>query len=129
MVIAFAAGFLLLSGVFYVTDHLLPKQNKAAALGGQGEALSVRSVLKSLSPMLHDRCAASAKAALAQRGIDVSGGDAGKAIDSYCACAVDQTVDEMSIRDLLAFMLNRSSEPAASKMQNIMRKCQEGIGQ
>jgi len=112
-----------------VTDHLLPKQNKAAGPSGQSEAVSVRSVLKSLSPMLHDRCAASAKAALAQRGLDVSGGDTGRAIDGYCACAVDRTVEEMSVRDLLAFMLNRSSEPAASKMKNIMQKCQEGIGQ
>ncbi len=55
-----------------------------------------------------------------------SSDNAGKAIDSYCACAVDQTVDELSSsrRTCITLKLNPSSEPAASKMQGIINaKC------
>jgi len=128
VVIAFAIGFLVLTGVFYALDRLpAPKPGGGSDTHKPTETLSVKSVLKSVAPMLHERCAASAKAALTQRGIDTSQGNVAATIESYCTCAVDRSTEELSIRDLLAFRLNPSSEPAASKMKNIMQKCQESL--
>lgn len=128
VVIAFAAGFLVLTGIFYAMDHLpAPKPSGGTDTAKPSETLSVKSILKSIAPMLHERCATSAKAALAQRGIDTSQGKIAATIDNYCTCTVDQSTDELSVRDLLAFKLNPSSEPAASKMKNIMQKCQQAL--
>lgn len=122
VVIAFAVGFLLLTGAFYAMDHLPSPQP-----GGGAGTLSVKNILKSVAPMLRERCAASAKAALTQHGVAISQGKVAATIDSYCTCAVDRSTEELSIRDLLAFKLNPSSEPAASKMKSIMQKCQEAV--
>ena len=128
VVIAFAIGFLALTGAFYAMDHLpAPKADDGDGTAKPTEKLSLQNVLKSVAPMLKERCATSAKAALTQRGIDASKGDVAATIDSYCTCAVDRSTAELSIRDLLAFKLNPSSEPAASKMKNIMQKCQDAL--
>jgi hypothetical protein len=119
VVIAFAAGFLVLTGVFYALDHLPASK--------PGETLSVQTMLKSVAPMLRERCVTSARASLTQQGVDLAKNDIGAKIDNYCGCAVDRSTEEMSVRDLLAFKLNPSSEPAASKMKSIMQKCQEAI--
>jgi len=128
VVIAFAVGFLVLTGSFYALDHLpAPKPGDSGETAKPAESLSLQSILKSVAPMLRERCAASAKAALTQRGVDTSQGKIAATIDSYCTCAVDRSTEELSVRDLLAFKLNPSSEPAASKMKDIMQKCQESV--
>jgi len=119
----------VLSGIFLAVDNLAPsKQSGSPGTPKPAEAFSFRGILKSVSPMLRERCAKSARAALTQRGIDPADDDVGPKIDSYCTCAVDRSLDEMSIGEFLAFRLNPSSEPAASKMKTIMQQCQEGIG-
>jgi hypothetical protein len=124
--IAFAIGFLVLTGIFYALDHLpQPKPQGGADTAKPAGTLSVKSLLKSVAPMLRERCVTSAKAALTQNGIDPSQESVGTKIENYCTCAVDRSTEELSLRDLLAFKLNPSSEPAASKMKNIMQKCQE----
>jgi hypothetical protein len=125
VVIAFAVGFLALTGIFYAMDHL--PAPKPGAGTDTTKTLSVQNMLKSVAPMLRERCATSAKAALTQRGIDPAKNNVAATIDSYCTCAVDRSTEELSIRDLLAFRLNPSSEPAASKMKDIMQKCQDAL--
>jgi hypothetical protein len=126
--VAFAVGFLVLTGIFYALDHLpQSKPQTSADAANPTEILSVKGILKSVAPMLRERCATSAKAALTKNGIDPAQGGIGTKIESYCTCAVDRSADELSIRDLLAFKLNPSSEPAASKMKTIMQKCQEAM--
>ena len=128
VVIAFAVGFAVLTGIFYALDHLhAPRPGDRSDTAKPSETLSVKSILKSVAPMLHERCAASANAALTQRGIDTSKGNIAATIESYCACAVDRSTEELSVRDFMAFKLNPSSEPAASKMKDIMQKCQEAL--
>jgi hypothetical protein len=126
VVIAFAVGFLLLTGIFYALDHL-PASKAGSGTDKPAETLSVKNVLKSVAPILRERCAASAKASLSQRGVDTSQANIAATIDSYCTCAVDRSTEELSVRDLLAFKLNPSSEPAASKMKSIMQKCREAV--
>src|SRR5205823_4864586 len=126
VVIAFAVGFLMLTGIFYALDHL-PQPKPKGGAEKPAETLSVQNILKSVAPMLRERCATSAKAALTQRGVDPSQGNIAATIDSYCTCAVDMSTEELSVRDLVAFKLNPSSEPAALKMKSIMQKCQEAV--
>ena len=125
---AFFVGFLVLAGIFYAIDNLTPaKPHGGTETAKPAETLSLKSILKSVAPMLRERCVTSAKTALTQNGVDPSQGGIGTKIESYCTCAVDRSTEELSVRDLLAFKLNPSSEPAASKMKGIMQKCQEAM--
>ena len=126
--IAFVVGFLLLTGVFYALDHLpQSKPRPNADTDKPTETLSIKGMIKSVAPMLRERCVTSAKAALTKTGIYPAQSGIGTKIEGYCTCAVDRSTDELSIRDLLAFKLNPSAEPAASKMKGIMQKCQEAM--
>lgn len=116
---------MVLAGIFVAIDRLAPsKAPDHAGTPRSDDGLSVRSILKSAAPMLRERCGKTARAALAKNGVDQSDGDIGRVIDSYCSCAIDRGVEEMSVRELLAFRLNPAAEPAASKMRDIMQKCQ-----
>ena len=126
--IAFAVGFLALSGFYVAIDNLAPsRQPRAGDTPKPAEPTAFQTILTTIAPMLRERCAKAARAALAQNGTDPGNGDADKAINSYCACTVDRSTEEMSIGEFLAFRFNPSSEPAASKMKDIMQKCQEAI--
>ncbi len=127
--IAIIMAFLFLAVLFAVIETLVPPKGPNSPGGSKPAAsFSLRSVLKAVSPMLRERCATAARAALAQHGVDQGNGEVGRTIDSYCGCAVDRGVDEMSIGDLLAFKLNPSSGPAAAKMKDIMQQCQGALG-
>jgi hypothetical protein len=119
----------VLSGIFFVFDDLYPaKKASAENADGRSGPGAVQNLIKALSPMLRERCVNSAKAALSQQGINAAVEEIGAKVESYCACAIGHSSAELSITELLAFKLNPSSEPAASKMKNIIRECQDAIG-
>jgi hypothetical protein len=121
-IIAFVAAFILLAGTVFAIGMLQSHPSDGAA--GTAGSTFREAFLKSFVPVFRNGCVKSADAALTQHGVDLSAGGVGTKIETYCTCAAGHAANELSIPELIAFKLNPSSEPAASKMKNIIQECQ-----
>jgi hypothetical protein len=125
IIIAMLAGILVLAGIYVALDRLHPFQadNPAHNADGNGTEAGGGDFTRSFISAFRASCTTSAREALAQRGIDTSSKDMTAKIDTYCNCASDRAGSDLSLREILAFKLNPSSEPAASKMKGIIKDC------
>jgi len=130
VIIAFAAAFVLLGGAFFLLATLDPPVTGGAGKpeAAVGSSFS-QGFLKSFVPAFREGCVKSAQAALTRNGTDLSADGVGAKIEAYCTCATDHTATDLTITQLMAFKLNPASEPAATKMKDIVRVCGGQIGE
>jgi hypothetical protein len=129
ILLAFIAASVLLAMAFLAISMLhSSRTDSAAGAGGTGGSTFTEAVLKAVMPVFRGTCVKSANASLAQHGFDTSADGVDAKIETYCTCATDRFASDLTIPELLKFKLNPSSEPAASKIKNIMQECQEKSG-
>jgi hypothetical protein len=129
ILLAFIAASVLLAGAFFTLTMLhSSKTDGAARSSGSGSSAFTEGFLKAFVPIFRGTCVKSANASLAQHGVDTTADGTGAKIETYCTCATDQFASKLTIPEVLKFKLNPSSEPAASKIKNIMQECQEKTG-
>jgi len=130
IVIAVLAGIVLLGGAYRVLNNLKPSAPAGAAHTAEEQDAEAggSDFMKSFVAFFRDSCVTSAKATLTQNGVDPTSKDNEAKVDSYCSCAVDGVHAQLSVQELIALKLNPSSEPAASKMKDIVKACLEKVG-
>jgi hypothetical protein len=129
ILLAFLAASVLLGAAFLAISTLhSSKTDGTASAGGTGGSTFTEALLKAVMPVFRGSCVRSANAALTKNGVDATADGVGAKIEIYCTCATDHFAGELTIPELLKFKLNPSSEPAASKIRNIMQECQEKSG-
>jgi hypothetical protein len=129
LIIAFAAAFVILAGIFLALAMREPPKTDSAAKPEAtiGSSFS-DGFLKSFSPAFRDGCIKSAQAALTQRGVDLSTNGVGAKIETYCTCATDHAASDLTVPELMELRSNPASEPAATKMKEVIGKCQAEAG-
>jgi hypothetical protein len=128
IVLALIAGIVLLGGAYALLDHLKTSVPAGAMPAENGAGAGSDDFMKSFVSLFRESCVSSAKTALTQKGVDASTAENAAKIDTYCGCAVQRIQSDLSVQQILAFKLNPSSEPAASKMKTIVAECGEKIG-
>jgi hypothetical protein len=129
LIIAFAAAFVLLGGAFFVLAMLDPPKPDGVANSQTAAGSSFSdSFLKSFVPAFREGCVKSAQAALTKNGVDLSANGIGAKVEAYCTCATDHTASDLTVEQLMEFQLNPASEPAATKMKDIVKQCQALMG-
>jgi len=123
-----AASVLLGAAFFAISTFHSSKTDGAASAGGTSGSTFTQALLKAVVPVFRGSCVRSANAALAKNGVDTTADGVGTKIEIYCTCATDRFASDLTIPELLMFKFNPSSEPAASKIRNIMQECQEKSG-
>jgi hypothetical protein len=130
IIIAFVAAFILLGGAFFLLATLDPPVTDRAAKPEAAASSSFsEGILKSFVPASREGCVKSAQAAMTRNGADVSADGVDAKIEAYCSCAIDHTATDLTVTQLMAFKLNPASEPAATKMKDIVRVCEGQIGE
>jgi hypothetical protein len=130
ILLAFIAASILLAGAFFVITTLYSsKTDSATGSSGTRSSAFTEGFMKAFVPIFRGSCVKSGTAALTKNGVDTTADGIDAKIETYCTCATGQFASKLSIPELLKFKFDPSSEPAASKIKNIMQECREEIGQ
>jgi hypothetical protein len=129
-IFAAALAFIIVAGAYFAIEmYGRPKTDGAAQPNPTIASSSNEGFLKSFVSAFRGSCVKSANAAVAQKGVDPSADGMSAKVDAYCDCATDRMANEVSVPELVKFKFNPSSEPAASKIKNIVHECAQKIRQ
>lgn len=129
IVVAVLAGIPLLGGAYFVLHSLKPAASvDGVSAEGAGAEGGNADFMKSFIAFFRDSCVSSAKTALTQNHVDASSKENADKVETYCSCAVEHVQAQLSVKEILAYKLDSSSEPAASKMKAIIKECTGKIG-